>query len=129
MNFFEFFNNFIFTDLYFRVCTLLWIAFALLGFIAFVIRKIVWRIECRKFNEKMLFGKKKQDNGVIRQFKSIELGFAPSYAKTALLTMHYLKMGTPVDHNSSYLIEEATKRQKNGAVIITNFPRDVEDAE
>ena len=54
MNFFEFFNNFIFTDLYFRICTLLWITFALLSFIACVIQKIVWRIKCRKYNEEML---------------------------------------------------------------------------
>ena len=50
----EFFNNFIFTDLYFRICTLLWFAFALLSFIAFVIQKIVWRIKLRKYNEEML---------------------------------------------------------------------------
>ena len=54
MNFFEFFNNFIFTDLYFRICTLLWITFALLSFIACVIQKIVWRIKRRKYNEEML---------------------------------------------------------------------------
>ena len=54
MNFFEFFNNFIFTSLYFRICTLLWIAFALLSFIVCVIEKIVWRIKRRKYNEEML---------------------------------------------------------------------------